>query len=105
MRTRTIGSPIGQTIPTLQNPRCQWVFASEPNDNASTASTGYAEAGRTCEMIPYYAATPELSRDVWAVPTSSGPQTPMVSKPPVTDFPSYWLVVPGKFCRQYLTSS
>src|SRR5215469_17487678 len=76
MRTRTIGSPIGQTIPTLQNPRCQWVFASEPNDNASTASTGYAEAGRTCEMIPYYAATRELSRDVWAVQRLPGPRHP-----------------------------
>jgi len=26
------------------------VFASEPGDNASTASTGYAEAGWTCEV-------------------------------------------------------
>src|SRR5215469_7677934 len=67
MRTRMIGSPIGQAIPSVQNPRCQWVFAREPNDNASTASTGYGEAGGTCEVKRF-----NTTREPWSCHAGSG---------------------------------
>src|SRR5215469_12179350 len=54
MRIRMITCAIGQTIPILQNPRCQWVFAMEQKGlgkHARNSRTGAGLARRTDSIV------------------------------------------------------